>query len=152
MSVPLEVAQDDQGRLRDVNDQPMIMIFDSKPRRPRSSRRSYSAKEKPRTVAPQSFAFINVTRPDEEDEDARKLIRTHVMRDLHRRERQMSSSGLKVLPRASITWQTSSGNNFRPQNILSIAIPPQPPADGSAFVVFPVQMKPYMRNLIHQCA
>jgi hypothetical protein len=81
MSVSLEVVRDDQGRLRDVNDQPMIMIFNSKPRRPRTSRGSHSARRKPRKAGPQSFAFINVTRPDEEDEDARKLIRTHAMQD-----------------------------------------------------------------------
>jgi len=146
MNVPLEVVQDDQGRLRDVNDQPMIMIFNSKPRRPRTSRGSHSVKRKPRTAEPQSFAFINVTRPDKKDEDARKLIRTHVMQDLHRRESQKPSSG------SSKKRQTSSGNSPPPQNILTLAIPPQPPADGPAVIRFPIQMQPYMHRLIHQCA
>lgn len=149
MNVPLEVIQDDQNTLRDVNYQPMIMIFDSKPRRPRTSRRT--VKEKPSAVVSQSFAFIHVTRPDEVDEDARKLIRTHVMQDHRQRERRKSSSGLKVLPRASIKSQKSSRNNFPSQSILPFEIPLQPPTDGPAFVGFPVPMQPYMRRLIHQC-
>lgn len=151
MSAPLQVVQDDQGRLRDVNDQPMIMIFNSKPRRPRTSRRSYSAKEKPGTVASQSFAFINVTRPDEENEDDRKLIRTHVMQDLQRRERQKSYSGVKEFPPASAVIQKPSGRKVLSLNTISCAIPPQPSSDGSSFVVFPVHVELCSRGLIHQC-
>jgi hypothetical protein len=65
MNVPLEIIRDDHGRLRDVNDQAIIIVFNTKPKRPRTSRRSFPAKEKLRTVQPQSFAFINISKPDE---------------------------------------------------------------------------------------
>jgi hypothetical protein len=147
MNVPLKVVQDEHGRLRDVHDQPMIMIFDSKAGRPRKSK---SAGQTPVTAGPRSFGFINVTRPKETSENVRKLIRTHVMRDLRRRERQ-SSNDLKEMPCASFKKQTYTGSNLL-EETLSSAIPPQPSANYHAFIVFPVEMQPYMHGLIHHCA
>ncbi|RDW80267.1 hypothetical protein BP6252_04905 [Coleophoma cylindrospora] len=136
MNLPLKVVRDDQGRFRDINNQPMIMIFDNRARRPRTSGRPNRAKEKSQMAGQQSFAFINVTRPDNgtEDEEVRTLIRTHVMRNLNRRERQKCSSSLHASP----------GSNFPPQDVLPPAIPPQPSTYGPAFIPFPVHMQPYM--------
>ncbi|RDW92649.1 hypothetical protein BP5796_02043 [Coleophoma crateriformis] len=144
MNLPLKVVQDDQGRFRDINNQPMIMILNNKARHPRTSGRLNRAKEKSRMAGPKPFEFINITKPDNgsEDEEVRTLIRTHVMRSLNRRERRKCSSSL----------HTSPGCIFPPQDILLPMIPPQPPAYGPTFIPFPVQMQPYMRRLIHQCA
>ena len=152
MNVPLEIVQDDQGTLRDVNGHAMIMIFNSKARLPKTSRRCFSSKEKLIAVGRRSFAFINVTKPDEADEDARKVIRTHVMQDLRQRERQKSSSRSKMLSLAANKWKTSYGKKSPAQNTLSLSVPSHPSTDGPAFVGFPVKMQPYMRRLIYQCA
>jgi len=142
MNAPLDIVRDKQGRLRDVNDQPMIMIFDSKPR---TSRRSHSAKTKTKSAVSQSFAFINVTKPSEEDEDARKLIRTHVMRDRNRQGRQKSTSA------SSTRSPTLAGNDIPYEFYPPLVIPSQASALGPAFVDFPIQMQPYMHRLLHQC-
>lgn len=146
MDAPLIVVRNKQGRLRDVNDQPMIMIFDSKPRGSRASRRSRSTKDKTKSAVPQSFAFINVTKPNEEDEDARKLIRTHVMQNRNWREQQKSSSA------SSTGTQTFSGKDV---DVLSecnptLVLPSQAPTVGPAFGDFPIQMQPYMHRLLYR--
>jgi hypothetical protein len=153
MNVPLNVIQDEEGRLRDVNGQPMIVVFPSKPRRPRAARKSGSAKDKARTARAQSFTFINVTKPDEEDENSRQLIRTHVMKDFRARarEKQKSGSGLNALPQASNERQACLGNDGSAQDDASRTPALPAPAAGPDPAVFPVQMQPYMRRLIHQC-
>lgn len=153
MNIPLNVIQDEEGRLRDVNGQPMIVVFPSKPRRPRAARKSGSARDEARTTQAQSFAFINVTRPDKEDEDSRQLIRTHVMKDFRARARgkQKSGSCLNVLPQGSNERQAFPENDgsARDDALHPPALPA--PTAGPDPAVFPVQMQPYMRRLIHQC-
>jgi len=152
MNVPLNVIQDEDGRLRDVNGQPMIVVFPSKPQRPRAVPKSGTSKSEAKTADTQSFAFINVTRPDREDENSRQLIRTHVMKHFHARAREKqklrSSNGI---PRNSNKWKAATENETPVRNDPWHAPVLPAPAIGPEFVVFPVPMQPYMRRLIHQC-
>lgn len=140
MDAPILVLEDDQGRLREVNNRPVIIIFSSKPRRPK---RSHASKHASRATGYKPFAFINVVKPGEEDEVSRQLIRTHVAR-------QKSSSSSKPTPPVS-KGELLSGSDVMSEERSSLSTPPQPSTDGPAFVGFPVKMQPYMHKLIHQC-
>lgn len=146
MDAPLRVVQDIHGNLRDWNGQPMIMIFDSNPNRSQKSR--FARKTELITEAPK-FAFINVTKPKEESGQVRKLIRTHVMHDLRRREKSKRKDS-KAVCRSLIEQQKYIGDNRTQINPFSPFISQQL-ATSHAFVDFPVKMQPYMYRLIDQC-
>jgi hypothetical protein len=146
MYAPLNVVQDGQGSLRDLNGQPMIMIYDSKPTR--SARSKDLKPEKASAKESRSFAFINIVKPNQENQEIRKLIRTHVMLDLHQREKK-TFHGSKKGSRPLKKKQGCSRNI--PLTVPSFAFPPWQLANKHASVVFPIEMQPYMHRLFDQC-
>lgn len=145
MECPSAAVQDSYGELKDSNCT-MIMIWDSKPK---SAQKAKGTKNTHKSTGPRSFAFVNITRPKEGDEQVRKLIRTHVMQDLRRRER-IKANDSKVLCRESITAQHYSLHSI-PQSENPSAYPPGQVANDHTFIIFPVKMEPYMHRLIHHC-
>lgn len=141
MDIPLDVIEDEQGRLRDIHDRPMVLIFSSKPRRPRRPR---PPKDKGIGVTHKKFEFINIVKPGDVSEASRHLIKTHVMQNVRHRQRENSKA----------TQSAPSGGQLCSRNHVSHSpstIPPQITTDGPAFIGFPVPMQPYMRKLLHQC-
>ncbi|KAH6723577.1 hypothetical protein BKA61DRAFT_13229 [Leptodontidium sp. MPI-SDFR-AT-0119] len=140
MDIPLDVIEDEKGRLRDIHDRPMVLIFSSKPRRPRRPR---PPKDKGIGVTHKKFEFINIVKPGDVSEASRHLIKTHVMQNVRHRQRENSKA----------TQSAPSGGQLCSRNHVSHSpstIPPQITTDGPAFIDFPVPMQPYMRKLLHQ--
>lgn len=146
MDTPLKVFQDDSGRLRDLNGQPMIIVYNSKTNhftRPRPAIKSSSQSIHP------SFAFVNTTTTKDENVNVRKLIRTHVMRDARRKQRTKRTASNTISQGSShepaYAHDSSSGKSSSP------IIPLWRLPNDHAFVTYPVVMQPYMYRLIHEC-
>ncbi|KAH7354665.1 hypothetical protein BKA65DRAFT_496765 [Rhexocercosporidium sp. MPI-PUGE-AT-0058] len=140
MDTPLSVIEDEHGRLRDIHDRPMVLIFSSKPRRLRTS---CSSEERPARLRHKKFEFINVVKPGDVSEESRHIIKTHVMQDVRSRQRERSKTTLPPPPSRELC----------PQKFISptpFKIPPEVSNDGPPFLGFPVPMQPYMRKLLHQ--
>lgn len=152
MNCPFENLQDDRRGLLDAKGtkvQPMMIIFDSKPRQ-RQKRRPKLKKLKTMASAP-VFTFIKVSRPDEDDEDSRRRIKTHVMQNVLRRaEKQEAKSKPDTPSDLSIPENESIGGICVRQRAQSMQNSPRAPP--SNLIPFPVQVQPYMRKLIHNCA
>lgn len=149
MNSPLGTLQDDRGGFLDAKVQPMIMVFDSKARH-RQKRRPKLKKPKTIASAP-AFAFINVSQLGEEDEDSRRLIKTHVMQNVLRRaEKQEAKSNPDTPPESSMPENEFFKRTCVRQTTQSMENLPQAPV--SNLIVFPVQVQPYMLRLIHNCA
>ncbi|KAG4436333.1 hypothetical protein IFR05_008186 [Cadophora sp. M221] len=124
MDIPLDVIEDEQGRLRDIHDRPMVLIFSIR-------------------VTHKKFEFINVVKPGDVSKESRHLIKTHVMQNVRHRQRENSKATSSAPP----------GGQLCSRNHVSYSpstIPPQITTDGPAFVGFPILMQPYMRKLLHQ--
>lgn len=139
--------QDERRGLRNAKVQPMIMVFDSKARQ----QKPRSKPKKPKTIAyAPVFAFINVSRPGAEDEDSRRLIKTHVMQDVLRRAETQEAKNKPHLPtELSVLENEPLRRIYVRQTTPSTDDLPQAPP--SNLVVFPVEAQPYMRRLIHNC-
>lgn len=133
----------DRGRLLEARAsrkiQPVVMIFDSKPRH---SRQKYAKKpRKSSTASGKTFAFVNISRPGKADEESRRLVKTHVMQDVLR---QKSDD----CPKLDVKSPTSSClSQDSPRSMES-----SPRAPPSYLLVFPFQTEPYMLKLVHDCA
>ncbi|KAH7398057.1 hypothetical protein BKA64DRAFT_753898 [Cadophora sp. MPI-SDFR-AT-0126] len=139
MESPLDIVEDETGRLRDIHDRPMIVVFSTKSRPPR---KHVSIKDKPMGVRASHFEFINVANPGVESEGTRQLIRTHVMQDVRNKQRMKARTA---------ATQTNQGQSiFGIHDPQSTQIPPLPAANGIPFLDFPVPLRPYMRKLLHQ--
>jgi hypothetical protein len=122
--------------------QPVVMIFDSKPRHPHQK---HAKKPRKSHVAASGkrFAFVNISRPGEVDEVSRRLVKTHVMQDVLRLKSgncsklEAESSESLCLPRDP--WFSRSTEN-------------SPQAPPSYLFVFPIRTEPYMLKLVHDCA
>jgi hypothetical protein len=118
--------------------EPVVIIFDSKPRQ----RRQKHARESRRpsvAVSRKAFAFVNNSLPGKADEESRRLVKTHAMQDVLRRK-------------------SGGGNRKRksPQSLcLSRESPPfvnsTPQAPLSDLFTFPIKIEPYMLRLVHDC-
>lgn len=144
MEVPLNVVRDSQGIFRDAHDQPMIVVFSSKPRRPRKRDRICSGKGKDTDSRP--FTFVHVGKPGEEDAKTKRLIRTHVMRNVPPRAPKKPEGNLESTPKTSSTNLAGKTVRATLKSTSSLLLP-QP----SLTMSFPIQIRPYMRVLIYQC-
>jgi hypothetical protein len=134
----------DRGRLPEAQAsydiQPVVVVFDSKPRYPRQKHAKKS--RKPSTDASgKTFVFVNVSRPGKADEESRRLVKTHAMQDVLRRQ-SGSCSKLEVMSLKRLCLPQES-----PQFVDS-----SPQAPPPHLFIFPIQTEPYMLRLIHDCA
>ncbi|KAH5865662.1 hypothetical protein HBI92_115920 [Parastagonospora nodorum] len=136
-------ADTDRGRLHEARAnlkiQPVIMIFDSRPRNTRQKHAKKSRKSS--TASGKTFAFVNISRPGKVDEESRRLVKTHVMQDVLR-QKSGDCSKLEVMsPTSSDLLQHS------PRSMES-----SPQAPPSYLLIFPFQTEPYMLKLVHDYA
>lgn len=122
--------------------QPVVMIFDSKPRESRKKR-----VKKPKigsaTASGKTFAFVNISRPGKADEESRRLVKTHVMQDvLRQKSRDCSTFKAKSQESMSLCLAQTSHRSVG-------SLPQVPP---SYHPTFPIQTEPYMFKLVHDCA
>ena len=139
-------ADADRGRLPEARAsckiQPVVMIFDSKPRPPPQK---YAKKPRGLSTATseKTFAFVNISRPGKADEESRRLVKTHVMQDVLRRK-SGDCSRLEVTPPKSLCFPHSQDSQRSAEN--------SPQAPPSYLLTFPIQTEPYMLQLVHDCA
>jgi hypothetical protein len=120
--------------------QPVVIIFGSKPRHPRQKRAKQPRKPSAATSR-KTFAFVNVSRPGKADEGSRRLVKTHAMQDVLRRQAGVYSK-LEVK-----AWQ---GLYLSQDSPRFVEISPRAPP--SCFLDFPIRTEPYMLELVHDCA
>lgn len=119
--------------------QPVVMIFDSKPRELRQKR----AKDRQmlsRTASVKTFAFVNTSQPGKPDKESRRLVKTHVMQDVLRRKSGASSKLETEYPTNSSLFQDSPCSTAG-----SLRAPPSYLQD------YPIRTEPYMLKLVHDC-
>ncbi|CAI6335554.1 unnamed protein product [Periconia digitata] len=117
--------------------QSMVMVFGSKPRKLRHkyTKTTTAARSK------KTFAFVNISRPGEADEESRRLVKTHVMEDFLRRKRDDCS-----------TVEIKCAYTLRPTQNSTQSVISSPQAPPSHLLTFPIPIEPYMLRLIHQYA
>lgn len=120
--------------------QPVVMIFDSKPRYPRK-KHAKKPKTSCTTTSGKAFAFVHTSRPGKADEESRRLVKTHVMQDVLRRK----SGGCSKLEVGSPTSLCLCPDSLRSKG-------GSPQAPPSYLLIFPIQTEPYMLRLVHDCA
>jgi hypothetical protein len=120
--------------------QPVVMIFDSKPRHPRH-KHAKKPKKPSAAASGKTFAFVNVSHPGKADEESRRLVKTHVMQDVLRRKSGDCSQLELKFPKSLCLSQDSR---------RSVESSPQAPP--SYLLTFPIQTEPYMLKLVHDCA
>jgi hypothetical protein len=148
MKTPLEFPKKDDGQLLDGRSLPIVVVFDSKSR---PGRGRHITLNKPRkTTSRPEFVFINVSYPGQSDEDSRRLVKTHVMRNVLQRAEEQEATNKENTTCAVFTRQ-----NEKPQNIYDHTAPwanlTSPPVALSNIIYFPVEMQPYMPDLLHNC-
>lgn len=112
---------------------PVTMIFDSKARAPRQ--RPVRISMKPSAAATgQKFAFVNTSGPPKADEESSRLVKTHVMQEVLRREGHRKRK-TKLSDRCDLA--------------IKLPAPRPPPSD---LRVFPIETEPYMLKLVQHCA
>lgn len=119
--------------------EPVIIVFDS---RSQKQRRKHDRKyaKLPTTLPTKSFAFINTSDMHGQDEDSRRLIKTHAMQDVLRRRSQ----------KLSRPQMESEDNSVAAQDATPISRS-SPHAPLSSCLIFPIKTEPYMHKLIHNC-
>ena len=129
--------------------QPTILIFDSKPQ-PAQRRGSRAKRPRSAAFAP-SFAFIHVSQDDKENEDDRRLIKTHAMQYVLSKKQRVTG---KLEPLS----EYSALDNEQPEDIYAPgsaettgSAGSSPHAPPSNLITFPIQTQPYMLRLIHNC-
>ena len=127
---------------------PVMIVFDTKSR---SRQKRRSKLRKPMTTsAPQRFAFISVSHPQNQDEDCRRLIKTHVMQHV---QRQAEAIRAKSAAEVAIEVSTLEDQSFSELHVCReggrISDPPR--ALLANVIDFPIQMRPYMLQLLHKC-
>lgn len=136
-------ADNDQGRLSEAGPscktQPVIMVFDSKPRYLRQNQSKKSMKSSA-AASKKTFAFINISRTGKPDEESRRLVKTHAMQDVLRRKSGESSKLAAKFPKSLCISQDS------PRSMES-----SPQAPPSCLLAFPIPTEPYMLKLVHDC-
>jgi hypothetical protein len=120
--------------------EPVVMIFDSKPRelRPKHAK---DRKMPSGAASAKTFAFVNTSQPGKTDEESRRLVKTHVMQDvLRRKSGGCSKQETRFFPGLCLSQDSPqcAGNS--------------PRAPPSCFLIFPIQTEAYMLKLIHDCA
>ena len=116
-----------------------VIVFDSKQYEKKTPKKSRS-----RRTGAAELTFINTTGSDKYAPSARQLIRTHVMSDYWRK--QLNGHGSKPDEQDSSQMQYPAG--------LLAHLPPlgsQPLGGPDPFSRFPVEMQPYMYNLLDLC-
>ena len=117
--------------------QPLVIVFNSKPRK--LCRKHPGRPQTPsRIPLKKTFAFVNLSRPGPTDEESRRLVKTHAMQDVLRRQLRKEACSSKNSPSH---FQTSSQGSVVPS--------PRPPP--SSLLTFPIQTEPYMFQLLHDC-
>lgn len=120
--------------------QPIVIIFDSKPHRQRQKLTKKTRKEFA-VGSGKTFAFVNISRPGNADEESRRLVKTHVMQDvLRRKSSHQFNPEVKFPERLYISQDFSRSMEGRPQALPSYRF------------IFPVHTEPYMLKLFHECA
>ncbi len=149
MSMPRGTLQNDRGQSSDAKIQPMVMVFDSKARHRRKHRPKL---KKPKTtLSPPAFTFINVSHPDEDNEDCRRLIKTHVMQSVLRRAEKLEARSMPNIHSELSMPEDEPSKNIHVQS-TTWSMENSPRAPPSSLIVFPVQMQPYMPRLLINCA
>lgn len=149
MSLPLGIHQDNGYQSPSSNVRPVVIVFDSNSRH-RHKRRP-KLKMARAIASPQTFAFINISQPDREDEDSRRLIKTHVMQNfLQRAEKQNTRSKVVTVFELSTPKDDSLKSICACPAFRSTENSPQAPP--SNLIILPIQMQPYMLKSMHDCA
>jgi hypothetical protein len=119
--------------------QPVVMIFDSKPRHPRQ-KNDKKPRKPPTAASGKTFAFVNISRPGKANEESRRLVKTHVMQGVLRQK----SGDCSKLDRKSSKSLCLSQDFTR-------SVESSPQAPPSYLLTFPIETEPYMLKLIHDC-
>jgi len=110
-----------------------------------------------REGATQPLNFVNVSRPARFDPETKKLIRTHVSKDLQRRRRGPEIAVSKICDRKCppAAKPSTRKKNLRitskESSFQNTSIHGQLPLSLGSFVTFPITMEPYMHRLINRC-
>jgi hypothetical protein len=137
-------ADANRGRLPEARAsckiQPVVMIFDSKPRHPRQ--KHAKKPRKPSAAASgKTFAFVNISGPGKADEESRRLVKTHAMQDVLRRK-----------PGDCPKLEARSPKSLCLSQDFPRFVESSPQAPPSYLLTFPIQTEPYMLKLVHDCA
>jgi hypothetical protein len=136
MDCPPKVVRSQDGTISDSHGRPVIIIFDSKPNH--TTRHTMDSDDTGQQEGTQNdiqpLEFINEFRTAQENTVARRMIRTHVMRN-HLRQRKQ-----EIRDRAKNTVQVSLEG--RDTSFRRLLLPPQPSGSLDPFAQYPIQMKP----------
>ena len=128
---------------------PVMIVFDTK-LRSRQNRRPKLRKPMMASPPPR-FAFIHVSHPEDQDENCRRLIKTHVMHNVQRQAKTLRAEGRA---HAAIEIPLLENESFRETRVCHEAsrIKHSLRAPPLRNIIFPIQMQPYMLKLLYECA
>jgi hypothetical protein len=113
-------------------------------------------KQKASSTPAQSFSFVNVTGSfQDRDPEARKLVRSHVMKGSRRNQRPRRKPNQQSIAVTTETRRLSSTQGKKDSQ-MDIPIPPElgPTLPGSAtsfYGIIPCLMKPHFYGLLNYC-